>query len=220
MIPKIIHQIWVGPYRVPKREQKLMMEIKNIHSDWTHMYWTDENVKSLNMPEHIQKSYDFWVERDDYVAQADILRLFVVKKFGGIYLDIDFKVVSPNGFNDIDLLSYDAFFCYHDTDNIVETFPNGIFGSSVDSKIFSYLCDNILINSFHTPHKLATDIKKYYNVPNNIIHTGENGILEHFKRDNIFFMTWENFHNNYFFHHALYSHAIENKRKFARGDYE
>jgi len=33
-------------------------------------------------------------------------------------------------------------------------------------------------------------------------------------------MTWETFHNKNFYHHALYAHAMENKKKFERGDYE
>ena len=47
MIPKIIHQIWVGEYRIPKREKNLIEEVKQKHPDFEHILWTNDNIPTL-----------------------------------------------------------------------------------------------------------------------------------------------------------------------------
>ena len=139
---KIIHQIWVGKYKMPKREKSFVELMKQKNSTWEHMLWTDLEVLQLNMPPNIKNAYNYFLKDDDYVAQADILRLFLVYEFGGIYLDVDFE--TRKGFDELNLLSYDGFICYHDTDIRVDTIPNGIFGSKKGNKLFEFLNKNRL----------------------------------------------------------------------------
>jgi len=42
MIPKTIHQIWVGDFKIPLREQSLIEKLKESHPDYDHIFWTDE----------------------------------------------------------------------------------------------------------------------------------------------------------------------------------
>ena len=64
--------------------------------DWEYMFWTDENARSLissEFPEHLHNfdSYPHGIER------ADVLRYFVLYKYGGIYLDLDIGCRSADG---------------------------------------------------------------------------------------------------------------------------
>jgi len=225
MIPKIIHMVWVGPYRIPKRELETRQQIIDAMPDWEHRLWTDVEVADLVMPEHIRKAYDFWGTRRDFVAQCDILRLFLVKEFGGFYFDIDFQI--REGMGDLNFDDCDAFLTWHHTDEFVETFPNGVFGSAKDGKLFSYLCDHIRFMEFHTPHHLGADMLQYMGLPKTIYgepgivpHLGDDGILKMFDRERIKYEKWEDFHNNRFYHNALYSWDGKNKAKFDADDYE
>ena len=56
MIPKIIHQIWVGDIPVPKREALFAEKVKHAHPYYSYMYWTTTNaaVEVLEMPENFR----------------------------------------------------------------------------------------------------------------------------------------------------------------------
>lgn len=221
---KIIHQVWVGPYRIPKREKKLSQIMRQSHPDWEYMFWDDESVEKLDMPKNVKDSYDFYGnkhgmwESGDYVAQSDILRFFIVYKFGGVYLDIDFEV--REGLNPLGLENYDAFICHHE-DERLETFPNGVFGSKKDGDLFKYIVEKMEPNKFYTPHQFAIQVRNYYGLEyETTTNHGENGVLRLFERDNFFFMNYNKFHNKNCYHHALYSWGIEGKKKFKEGNYE
>jgi mannosyltransferase OCH1-like enzyme len=132
---KIIHQIWVGPYQMPDRDKEFVREVKEINSQWEHIFWDNNNLPKL--PEKIQKIYDFFEIHEDYAHQADILRLYLIKEYGGIYLDIDFKCIK--GFNDTNLELYDGLFCYHNGNDY--TMPNGILGATKNSAVINFIYD-------------------------------------------------------------------------------
>jgi len=222
---KIIHQIWIGKYRMPSREKKLALQIKEKHPDWQYMFWDDEAVSKLNMPPNVENAYRFWSNEHgkwsspDYVAQSDILRFFLVYNFGGVYLDVDFEFRQV--FDSLELEKYDSFICYHDTDAKVETFPNGIFGGTRGNKLFTTIVESIESNKHYSPHEFGRMVREYYGIHHQTSsHLGENGILKKFEEDNIFYMPYNDFHNKYFYHHALYSWSIENKLKFKSGNYD
>jgi mannosyltransferase OCH1-like enzyme len=95
MIEKNIHQIWIGNKRIPKHIKEWMQEVKDRHSDFTYYLWTDDNL-----PEMPTELYDIYKNISDPVltsAKSDLLRIYVTYKYGGMYLDADFKVI--NGFD-------------------------------------------------------------------------------------------------------------------------
>ena len=221
---KIIHQIWVGPYRMPRREKELCRKMKEAHPDWEYMFWDDYEVSKLSMPQNVRDSYDFYGnihgywEIGDYVAQADILRFFLVYNYGGVYLDVDFEVVK--GLQPLHLEEYDAFICHHE-DARVETFPNGAMGSKKNQKLFEYIITNMKPNNHYTPHQFALQVRNYYGIDyKTSTHHGDSGVLNLFKKDNIFYINYDKFHNENCYHHALYSWSNEGKEMFKRGTYE
>lgn len=213
---KIIHQIWVGPYRIPKREQNLIQIMKSSHPNWKHMFWNDESISKLNIPFHIKEALDFYGNIQDYVAQCDILRMYVTYIFGGIYLDVDFE--TRLGLEPLNLEKYNGIFCYHPTDSKIETIPNGVLGTKKEEKLFKYFNDNVITNEFYTPHKIASLLRNYYNLEYET--STQYDLINKLKEENFFIIPYNDFHNNNCYHHALYSWGIEGKKKFKEDNYE
>ena len=77
MIPKILHQVWVGPNPPPTRAMETW---RRRHPDWEYRIWTDhtgwENQKAIDaMPE--------------WNGKADIMRYEILYRHGGVVVDAD-----------------------------------------------------------------------------------------------------------------------------------
>src|SRR5690349_8375671 len=110
MIPKIIHQIWIGDFHIPRREQELIKNIQILHPDYEYKFWQN-NISDL--PINIKYWYDKFYHIKNYVFCADLIRLWVVYKYGGFYLDVDFDIRNKLD----DFLNFNEVLFYHnDTD--------------------------------------------------------------------------------------------------------
>jgi mannosyltransferase OCH1-like enzyme len=88
-IPKIIHQIWLGsPF--PEGLRSLQKTWQEKHPEWKYWLWTDEDVADLKL---INRKY--FDQAKNYAEKADILRLELILKYGGVYIDVDFECVKP-----------------------------------------------------------------------------------------------------------------------------
>ncbi len=208
---KIIHQIWVGPYEMPTREQNFIKELKKKNPNWEHVLWKNNNLPTL--PENIQVLFDQFEKQKDYAHQADILRIYLVKEYGGLYMDVDFKC--SNGFDGSNFEKYDGLFCYHGGNDY--TMPNGIFGSSKNSDIINYLTDlvNIKNGGWYGPSWLGDSVKKFLNLSR---ETSHNVVEKELKKRNYLYFLFPELERNYIRHHALYSWSPENKRNFESGN--
>lgn len=90
MIPKIIHQIWVGPNPLPVKSLGFIDNIKNLHPTFEYRLWTDKDITKENFV-----NYDFIIKTKSYAQKADIMRYEILYRHGGVYLDIDFQLVKP-----------------------------------------------------------------------------------------------------------------------------
>jgi mannosyltransferase OCH1-like enzyme len=86
-IPKIIHQIWVGPNEIPENYKVYMATWKIKNPDWQYKLWTDGNIQELNLP----KLY-FTIK--NVGQKSDYLRYHILNKYGGIYADTDFECLA------------------------------------------------------------------------------------------------------------------------------
>jgi hypothetical protein len=82
-VPKIIHQIWIGPKPAPI---KLMNTWKEKHPDYEYIYWNEEEFVKRDM---IFKCQDKINEIEEYCGKTDIMRWEILYKYGGIYIDAD-----------------------------------------------------------------------------------------------------------------------------------
>ena len=87
-IPKILHNIWVGPNEFPLEYFTFLEVFKSLHPDWQVVEWREETLLT-------HKTFHPAVYEKLRVPaeRADILRLEILLKFGGVYLDSDIKVI-------------------------------------------------------------------------------------------------------------------------------
>lgn len=88
MIPKIIHYCWFGGGKKPKVFKKCLKSWKKFCPDYKIICWNEDNYDFKNN-EYCKAAYAHqkWAFLTDYV------RLDVVYKYGGIYLDIDVELL-------------------------------------------------------------------------------------------------------------------------------
>ena len=90
IIPKIMHQIWIGGSQLPPLYAHYLEECKILHPDWEFKLWGDEDVQKLDM-----KHRDLYDASRSFAAKADILRHEILYLYGGIYRDSDVKCLKP-----------------------------------------------------------------------------------------------------------------------------
>lgn len=89
-IPKIIHQIWLGPRRPPAFFLKFRESWQKLHPDWEYRLWTDKDLATYDF-----ELRDLFEASDNYGEKSDILRCELLLKHGGVYVDADFECVKP-----------------------------------------------------------------------------------------------------------------------------
>lgn len=92
MIPRIVHQAWVGPKPIPERERQWCAALKQMNPTWDvrfygnealEHYWEDPYIKALQYLEH------------PMAFLTDRLRMLLLRDHGGIWLDPDCQPVRP-----------------------------------------------------------------------------------------------------------------------------
>ena len=93
-IPKIIHQIWVGPNHPPTLCQGFMNKIKDKHEELGYVYkfWGNELWEKYKDDKFIQ-NYSTDIEAFKLAYIVDRFRLLILRDYGGIYLDADCKMI-------------------------------------------------------------------------------------------------------------------------------
>lgn len=94
-IPKIIHQIWLGKEEMPKAYQEWMKTWAFLNG-WEYRLWMDEDVQKLTL--HNQDLYD---RSQNYGEKSDILRLELLHRYGGLYVDLDYECLRPEIFEEL-----------------------------------------------------------------------------------------------------------------------
>jgi mannosyltransferase OCH1-like enzyme len=102
-IPKIIHQIWVGPKEISDDLKTYMLTWQKLHQGWEYRLWQDGDdegtVKCLtdNGETLIHKilNFDSYHSTDIWAQKADILRYELLYCYGGLMIDCDFECLQP-----------------------------------------------------------------------------------------------------------------------------
>jgi FkbM family methyltransferase len=134
MIPKIIHHVWIGSKPFPNNFKAYRESWIRQHPDWTFYFWTDDNLPEMSAE---VKSI---VTEENYLTsiRADILRLQVLKLYGGIYSDTDIECLKPFD----EFLNYD-FFAGRENDQGI---CNALMGTIKDSNIINSLLSQCIRN--------------------------------------------------------------------------
>ena len=87
-IPKIIHYCWFGRGQMNAKAKKCLGSWKGYWPDYEIIEWNEDNF-DLNMNAYTRTTY----ANRQYAFLSDYVRLLVVQKYGGIYLDTDVELV-------------------------------------------------------------------------------------------------------------------------------
>lgn len=90
MIPKKIHYIWLGGKPFPKMVKKCIKSWQKYCPDYEIIRWDESNL-NLDICPYVRQAYD----SKKYAFASDVLRFYVLKEHGGIYLDVDVELLKP-----------------------------------------------------------------------------------------------------------------------------
>jgi mannosyltransferase OCH1-like enzyme len=89
-IPKILHQVWIGPKQQPK---EWMDTWKEKHPDWEYVLWDEKSIDEFGLEN--RKLYDMFYKAKVFNGCANIVRTEVLYKYGGVYVDADSICLRP-----------------------------------------------------------------------------------------------------------------------------
>lgn len=91
MIPKIIHQLWIGPKPAPT---KLMNTWKEIHEKlgYEYIFWNESEITKRNFKSQLMNKVN---QIHEWNGKADILRWEILHEYGGIFVDADSICIEP-----------------------------------------------------------------------------------------------------------------------------
>lgn len=134
-IRKVIHYCWFGRGPLPKIAIKCIDSWKKHLPDYSIVRW-DENNFDITSNLFAKEAYG----QKKFAFVSDYVRLFVLYKYGGIYMDTDVEVV-----NSLDrFLDNDAFSGFESKRSI----PTGIMGAKKGSEIIKTFLDYYENRSF------------------------------------------------------------------------
>lgn len=103
-IPKIIHQIWIGNRKIPKKLQKYQQTWIDKNPEWEYKLWGNEEVKNYIF---VNEDLKFLFAQPLTLGErVDVLRYDILYQYGGIYADCDCICIKPF---DVFAYSYDFF---------------------------------------------------------------------------------------------------------------
>ena len=127
MIPKTIHYCWFGKNNKSSLAEKCLTSWEKYCPDYEIKEWNENNF-DINCCQFVKEAY----ATKKWAFVADYARLYILKEYGGIYMDTDVEVIKP-----LDrFLVHHAFSGYEDMES---NFPTGIIGAEANNPWITYL---------------------------------------------------------------------------------
>jgi len=142
VIPKIIHQIWLGDKPKPEYYQRFKKTWLFYNPEYQYILWDDKKVEKLKLIN--QKLFN---KIKNPGAKSDILRYELLYKFGGIYVDTDFECLKKIP-NDLLKLNYVACMQFENKPQIGNSI---IFGQKSSEELLE------IVSSCKRPREESTD---------------------------------------------------------------
>lgn len=138
MIPKIIHQIWIGPKPEPiKWTNTIKIDYISKHPEYEYKLWNETNIEELfiDFP-NIKIIYNL---ESTWCGKSDLLRYLILYYYGGIYIDADSVWINEKNFDELIDGSCGFFAAKEYTDNLV----NGVIGTYKNNEVFVKILKHI-----------------------------------------------------------------------------
>lgn len=94
MIPKIIHYCWFGNSSKSELIEKCIASWKRYCPDWEIIEWNENNY-DIYSNLYVREAY----EAKKWAFVSDYVRLDVLNRWGGVYLDTDVEIMEPDILN-------------------------------------------------------------------------------------------------------------------------
>ena len=85
-IPRSLHMIWVGKNEAPAYVNTYFLQWKELMPEWSITLWKNADITLEHFPPEIIDLLS-WTNKG--AQKADIMRYFIIKKYGGFYVDTD-----------------------------------------------------------------------------------------------------------------------------------
>lgn len=112
MVPKIIHFVWLGESEYPEMVSHCINSWEKYCPDYRIMKW-DENNFPVDRYEFVKEAY----EAKKYAYASDLIRLWALYNYGGVYCDTDLELLSSLD----DYLVHDGFIGFQQPDLYLQT---------------------------------------------------------------------------------------------------
>lgn len=129
LIPRVIHYVWVGPKKMPRLAERCISSWKKFLPDYEIIEWNEHNF-DINCSQYCREAY----EAGKYAFVSDYIRIAVLYKYGGIYMDTDVEVLQPLS---EEILACDGFSGYETP----RTIPTGIMGCVPGQAMFKAILE-------------------------------------------------------------------------------
>lgn len=95
VIPSVIHQTWKSQ-EIPSEFLALQRSWIDHNPGFAYRFWTDDDIERFVEAEHpallpVFRGYA------DPIARVDLARYLILRRFGGVYADLDFECLLPIG---------------------------------------------------------------------------------------------------------------------------
>lgn len=155
LIPKKIHQIWIGSdaNNLPEHKKLYMSSYKKILPTWEYQLWTDNDLNINNFPltyQYIEKLLNM-NDKGKYAKIADLIRYEILFKEGGFYFDTNIELLKDitDLFykKDGQDFNYDFIVCCEDDNGLKNKtyLSNGFFGCKKNSKFISRILNDVVL---------------------------------------------------------------------------
>ncbi|GIJ97805.1 glycosyl transferase [Capnocytophaga stomatis] len=152
MIPKIIHYCWFGGKPKPELAEKCIASWKKHLPDYKYIEWNEDNFDFEKFP-YAKEA----LEAKKYAYITDVVRLYVLREFGGIYMDTDVEVLKP-----LDIFLKEPAFSGFESNKLL---PTGIMGAEKNSVWASEMLE------YYNGRSFLSEKNQPILIPNTIIIT-------------------------------------------------
>lgn len=136
MIPKVIHYCWFGGGKKSELILRCIASWKKWAPDFQIIEWNEKNF-DINLFEYSKEAY----REKKFAFVSDVARFWILKEYGGIYLDTDVELLQP-----IEAFLRYRLFMGFESDEFLA--PGLIMGAEKEEPILTQLCAFYQTNHF------------------------------------------------------------------------
>lgn len=161
-IPLKFHMIWVGTKDIPEYAVRNFLNWKKMMPHWEERLWTNQDI---NLSEFSQEVIDKINQANSGAQKADIMRYFILEKYGGFYIDMDtipVRTLDPLVYSGEDVI------LYHDNELTWNYICNSPIGITPHHPLLKEACKRVMavelnthdIHMYSGPHLWGTVVSE------------------------------------------------------------